>query len=275
MWTRLLIAAGGAAASLWLLWGGPRRPPTSVLAPRETATRPKPGRARAGLGDVVWGVPVALIAVAVFAREGLLLGLTAAALAWGAAGLLRCAHEVKRGAAVMDSLSMFCVLLANQARTAPSVVAGVSEAARWVRGPAAGPALAMAEGLENPGLAAAATQFADSMKVPLAREIGETLRLADGLGFGWAPPVLALAEQADAAAQSMRMMRLVVTGRFAMIVATMVLGATLLVGVAAFLPQTVAWLGSRAGLLSSAGCAGGFAILSRSLVGRVRTETGR
>lgn len=274
MWTRLLIAGGGTAASLWLLWGGPRLPPKAVLAPQAQAG-PKPKRAGAGLGDVVWDAPVVLITLVVYARSGFLLGLTAGALAWGAAGLLRCAREVKRLTTVMDSLSMFCVLLANQARTAPSVVAGVAEAARWVRGPAAGPASAMAKSLENPGLAVATRQFAEQMKLPLAREIGETLRMADGMGFGWAPPVLALAEQADAAAQSMRMMRQVVTGKFAMIVTTMVMGAALMVGVANYLPQTEAWLGSRTGLLSSVGCAGGFAMLSRNLVSRVRTETAR
>ena len=274
MWVRLAIVGWGAIATLWPLLAGPLSRRISMLSPQmKDAVR------REQLADVtrsvMWRAPGAVVAVYAVVAAGPVIGVAAGLTSWTSTSLLIAAVDLRRAERLNESLTMFCVLLSNQAKSAPSVISAVAEAARWSRGAASGAIQRLAEGLNDPGIATAAERFAIELGTPLASQISHTLRLAHGQGFRWAPALEALAETADAGAESLRRIREVATSKFPSIVLSAALSAAMLIAMVQVMPGTRGWYGTTTGQSVMLGITLVFATMCGSLASSVGKEARR
>ncbi len=271
---RLALAAGGCALACWFVAGSRVRRKSRPVAAGAVAAARRVAAARTRR-VVAWRAPavIGLVVLVPLMSPGVAI---AAALTWWAiSGLMIASGAAKRTTQLTDSLAGFATLLANQAQTAPTVIAAISEATELASGAVTVQARALGDGLADPGLDAAAEEFASAVPHPLAGQIADTLVLAKDRGFAWARSVDTLAELANETAVTTRLLRQKVVGQFTGLAATVMLGAGILGGMAVLVPNTGPWYNSVSGQTTLVAVASLFAILCGRLSGRANRELRR
>ncbi|MDE0673817.1 MAG: hypothetical protein F4Z79_10340 [Acidimicrobiia bacterium] len=190
----------------------------------------------------VYGVPVAVAAVALWWLRSAALAAAVGMVAWGCVAMWRAAREIRRSVSMAASMAVLTTVLAGQARTAHTVEEAVGQAGTLVSGPVAEAAAELGRTVGSRGIAAAAGTFMREVDAPAAEWLGMILVKASTGGGRWADAVRILRAETVQEAEILRELRKQVAAKMPTAMFMLAAGAAT-VGVSGWLyPEVGAWI---------------------------------
>ncbi len=233
-WVVLAAVVLVVGAVMW------RPPGPTAQVPTEVGRVRTQGRVRRLVE--VYGVPAAVVAVALWWLRSMELALAVGMVAWGCAAMWRAAREIRRSVSMVASLAAFTTVLASQARTAHTVEEAVGQAGRLVSGPVAEAAAELGRTVGRRGIVAAAGRFVREVNAPAGAWLAMILVKASTGGGRWADAVRILRSETVQEAEILRELRKQVAAKMPTAMFMLAAGAAT-VGVSGWLyPEVGVWI---------------------------------